>query len=121
MIWFLIRHPLLDVAAGIVVSDLGRGGLAGGRGPGQRHHRVAGDAAAGPAGLVRPARLHPGEVAVAVVVLPAPLAARHDHRRARPHVPGPGHPPGAGQGPGRAVRGPGDRPPGLGPVTEGVR
>ena len=121
VIWFLIRHPLLDAAAGIVVTDLGEGRLAGRRGPGQRHRRGAGDAAAGPAGLVRPARHRPGQVAVAVVVLPAPLAARHDHRRARPHVPGPGDPAGAGQGPGRAVRGPGDRPPGVGAVAEAVR
>ena len=34
----------------------------------------------------------PGEVAVAVVVLPAPLAARPDHRRARPHCTGAGSP-----------------------------
>ena len=37
VIWFLVRHPLLDAAAGIVVHYLGEGWLAGRGGPGQRH------------------------------------------------------------------------------------
>ena len=45
VIWFLIRHPLLDAAAG-GRRHLGEGGLARRRGPGQRHRGRPGDAAA---------------------------------------------------------------------------
>ena len=60
VIWFLIRHPLLDAAAGMVILTWAQGGLAGRGGPGQRDRRRAGDAAAVAAGLVRPARHGPG-------------------------------------------------------------
>ena len=98
---------------------LGQGGLAGRHRPGQRDRGVPGDAAAVAAGLVRPAGHGAGPVPVAVAGLPAPLAGRHDHRRAGPDLPGPGHPAGARQGPGRAVRGPGDGPAGVRAVAEG--
>ena len=40
VIWFLIRHPLLDAAAGIVVLTWAKAGWPGVAGPGQRHHRA---------------------------------------------------------------------------------
>ncbi len=108
VIWFLIRHPLLDVAAGLVILTWAKAGWPGVAILANVTIGVPGDAAAVAAGLVRPARHRAGPVPVAVAGLPAPLAGRHDHRRAGTDLPGPGHPAGARQGPGRDVRGPGD-------------
>ena len=117
-----IRHPLLDVAAGVLVLAWYQAGWPGVIAAVTSAARVPGHCADHVAGLVHPAGHGPGPVPVAlVVVLPAPLAGGADHRRARPDVPGPGHPAGPRQGPGRAVRGPGDGAAGVGAVAEAVR
>ena len=92
VIWFLIRHPLLDAAAGVIALTWAEAGWPGLAGPGRASPlaslvtlRLCRP------GLVRPAGHRAGAEPVAVVVLPAPLAGRHDHQRPGPDLPGPGH------------------------------
>ena len=76
VVWFLLRHPLLDLAAGLVALAWL---LAGWPGPVVLAAVVVAalvSAAAGLAALVRPAGVRPGPQPVAVVVLPAALARR---------------------------------------------
>ena len=104
VVWFLIRHPLLDVAAGVAGAGLVPGRVAG------RHRR--GDQCRS-AVLVIVRIVWPDWFA-RLVTVPARCRWRWwwcYRRRWRavmtiaglgPDVPGPGHPAGARQGPGRA-------------------
>jgi hypothetical protein len=87
------------------------GRMAGCHRRGDQRRRGADHSADHVAGLVHPPRHSPGPVPVALVVeLPAALARGHDDRQARPCLPGPGHPAGPGQGPGRSPCGHRDGP-----------
>src|SRR5215472_11527234 len=89
-VWFILRHPLLDVAAR--GAGLASGWVAGCHRRGDQRAWRPGHSADHVAGLVRQAGNGSGPVPVAlVVVLPTPLARGYDNRRARPEVPGPGH------------------------------
>src|ERR1019366_2247850 len=79
-------------------ARLAAGGLARRHRRGGRRGGWAGRAADGLAALVRPAGVRPGTQPVAVVVLPAALARRDDHRPAGSAVPGPRRRPAARQG-----------------------
>jgi hypothetical protein len=98
VIWFMVRHPLLDAVAGLLVLvwlGVGWSGLV----------ILAAVALAALAVLAvlrlawpRPAGVPPGPQPVAVVVLPAALAGGDDHYPARPGLPWPGRRPGPRQG-----------------------
>ena len=108
IVWFVLRHPLLDAGCTALVFTwlkLGWPGLV----------ALAAVAVTGArrglpavAGMVHPARRPGGAGLLAALVLPAPLDGRDDTRRARPHLPGPR--PGAGprRGTGGRGGGPGD-------------
>ena len=97
VIWFLIRHPLLDAAAGSCCT-WAKAGWPGAVVLANVTIVVPGDTATVAAGLVRPARHGAAALPLAVVVLPAALAGGDDDRRAGPGVPRPGHAPGARPG-----------------------
>ena len=100
----------------LVACGLGRRGE-----PGRDRLNRSGGAAAGLAALVRPAGERPGAGPVAVVVLPAPLAAGPDHRRTGPQVPGTARRSRPRPGAGDRLHRPGDGPAGLRPVPGRLR